>query len=795
MWGIGGRYHSVGFHVMPKSLISRTAGPDAFGLCGKGIPVHAGGEDFSMPVRPVRPRFAEFFEREYLRPDLNRAVRSTAAFMVPMVAIQFGWVRLDPVLVCIGAHSISLIDVRGLYRFRLGLLLAVSAVLVASVSLGAMGSGNLAMALGGSILVTLAGGLWRHLSVDYGPGLAVSSGLLYFISLAGNMHIEHLWATYPAWSVLAGALWGTLLQVMLWPIHPQHPLRTAVAESWLAMGDWMDALASGTTATDRELELRAVLNKSQATLHASTAHAGNLKKHLEALNLAAARLGLRIRAFRTALLGFEQDPGFGQFQEGLAPLRQSLSNIFRSVALAVVSRQPAMLATFEVRLKRLQTLLGVARSRVIGQFGKNAAAEHLIEWIHQIEEQLPGVHAALRATMERADERAAFSLELRDLDPLNLKSYAASLDFTLRRPETALIRHTVRATVLGLLGVAVFKLSGFPHGYWLPFTILVVLQPDFGSTREKAVQRVIGTLAGGLIASSLLWLHLPLALVLFAVAVTIFLFGYYLKRSYGVAVVFITLMVVLMTESHHPVTLAFTLERMGSTLVGGVLALGAAWIFWPTWERSRFPPIFAKSLCANRAFLDQIVEYLRDGRSEDEPLVKARQAAESANADAFSSLRRMIGDPKNQQEGLQQSAALANGNQRIIDALVVVALHLNQQRSLYPELLEKFAGLSGVAFETLTALETFVTPEVPPEPVMRALGEFRLPELSIEHRDPDHFREPWVLPQLFRILTELNAMLLLVSAQSIGNRPTKQFAWQTGMETGTSPAIADERTH
>ncbi len=725
-----------------------------------------------MTVRGPRLRFANFIEQESLRPDLKRAVRSTVAFMIPFLAIHFGWVRLDPVHACIAAHTICLTDVRGAYSFRLGLLLAMTVVLTASVALGWLGADHLVVALAASVLILAGGGLWRHLSTDYGPSLAVSSGLLFFISLAGN---GQLTGTNPIISTLAGALFGTLLQVLIWPFNPQHPLRMAVAETWLAVAEMIAEMGvSGQgnpqRATDSELELRAELNKSQAVLQASKSHANGILPHLEALNLAAARLALRVRAFRTAVESQRNDTSIAPFVAGLAPVIRSLTNLARGVALTVVSRQPANLATFEVRLKRLQTLLKVARLRAVSQLADPVASSHLGDLIQQVEDQLPSIHSTLRATLERSNERAAFSLELFDLGTLSLRPLAASLDFTTR-PEMALIRHTGRALVLGIIGVLIFKLSGFPHGYWLPFTILVVLQPDFGSTREKAANRVLGTLVGGLIASSLLWLHPPLTVILGSVAATNFLFGYFLKRNYGVAVIFITLMVVLMTESHQSVTLAFTLERMGSTLAGGLLALGAAWIFWPMWERGRFPAIFSKSLTANREYLNIVLSHLREGIREDDSIIQARQAAESANSEAFSSLRRMIGDPKNQQDGLQKSAALSNGNQRVIHALSAIALHLDSRRSLYPEALEHIGQLGDTAFETLIAMETFVTPEVPAAAAMRALQSFQLPEISPEHRDPATFRDPWVLPQLFSIITELNGMLVIVQPEPL---PTSQ---------------------
>lgn len=730
-----------------------------------------------MAFPDLRPRFASFFERESLRPDLSRAIRSTIAFLIPLLAAQMGWLHIDPVHACITAQTIAMVDVRGAYSLRLGLLLSMTAVLALSVLLGRMGMDGLGIALPATVLVVMGGGLWRHLSSDYGPGLAVSSGLLFFVSLTPDPPLAPM--HHPALATFVGGLLGVSLQVLLWPIHPQHPLRRTVADSWIALADLLEAISpesrsDAQTIRDREIALRASLNGAQATLHASRRHSGKVLRHLELLNLAAARLSLRVIAFQTALENFAKCSGHAAFEAGLAPVLNSLANTARTVALAVVSGQPSYWESFEVRLKRLETLLTVARTRVVSQFGDTADSAQLVEILRQIEEQLPIVHEALQATLERTTlERAAFSLELFDLNTLTLRPLGAILNLSTRL-EPALLRHTGRAVVLSVIGVGIFKWSGFPHGYWLPFTMLVVLQPDFGSTREKAAQRVLGTLAGGLIASSLLWLHPPLPVLFVAIAATIFAFGYYVKRNYAVAVVFITLMVVLLTESHHPVTLAFTLERMGSTLAGGLLALGAALIFWPEWERDRFPGILVKSMAANFAHLSLIAFRLKEGGGEDEELIEARQSVETANSEAFSSLKRMNGDPKNRRDGLRQAAALANGNQRITNALAVIALHLNAQKTRHPEMLARFTLMADAAFRALIETETTGHPSSAITAAADGLKNFHLPEIESDHLDADRFREPWSYPQLVRIITELDAMLLIARTAGVGEIVLRQ---------------------
>ena len=71
--------------------------------------------------------------------------------------------------------------------------------------------------------------------------------------------------------------------------------------------------------------------------------------------------------------------------------------------------------------------------------------------------------------------------------------------------------------------------------------------PRARSTRQRAAQRMLGTLAGSVLASAFLWLQLPPAVLIAAAAGTMFAFGYWVKRDYAVAIFFITLFIVLLT--------------------------------------------------------------------------------------------------------------------------------------------------------------------------------------------------------------------------------------------------------
>lgn len=714
----------------------------------------------------LRPKIQQFFDRESIRPDLGRGLRATIAVTVPLLLAAAGWwpAGLSVAFVAIAAQSIAIVDVRGAYSLRLILLLAMAAIFAGATALGGAAAASLWPAVLLAGLVAALGGLWRHVTPDYGASIAVSSLLLYVIAV--NSPASAGLAAHDGLSALVGGVGGVLLQVALWPIRPQHPLRAAVADSWVAVAGLFESLAVDDPAKraariqQAEADTRAALDRAYEVLASNRAtKKTRLRPRLEQLNLAAARIATRVVALNTALEELLAQPDAGWLVESLQPLLRALTNLSRSVAIAVVSRQPTHFALSEVRLRRLSNLLRVFQTNARAHVSDAATAAQLRDILRQIERHLPEVHEALRATVDRAGERAAFSLELLDLQTWTLRPIAAAL-ILHRRVDAALARFTVRIAVLTMVGVAIAKYFGLEHGYWLPLTTVIVLQPDYGSTRQRAAQRMLGTLVGSIAASLLLWLHLPFAAIAAATALTVFCFCFLLKRHYAVAVVFITLFVVLMTEANSPVTVWFTVERLAVTVGGGALALLAALYFWPVWERDRFPPILAAALEANRIYLDLIATRYREGGLYDAAVVTTKRKTETAISTAFASLQRMMGDPRNQREGLERAAALANGNQRVTRALNVLALHLKPGVALRRAEFDRFAALAGDILTALAKAERQPAPPASLAPLSAALDRIEFPARAASGPSDAPPLEHWVFGQFAHIATELGAMLL-----------------------------------
>jgi uncharacterized membrane protein YccC len=712
--------------------------------------------DKPPPDGSKAPIVDRFFAKEFSNPDIGRGLRCMASFMAPLALGLSGRLPVEMIFTAMAAQNVANVDVRGSYGLRLSLLLSMSIILSASAAMGALAAPSLAASLLATLLVGLGAGLWRHLSSDYGPSLAIASGFLCFIAMAEKGGPGA--AESHAVAALVGGCWGAVLHVALWPIRPQHPLRQAVGTTWLSVAN-VCVLSADHGA---EAGLRTALDKARAILATARARRNRtVVERLDDLNNAAARMAQRVSAFQSAWVEVGGRPASADMRSGAENTLSVLANLSRSVALAVVSRQPGQLGRAEVRLRRLDHLLGVLHGQV-AQPADPVPWAALLSTVGQLSSYLPEVGEALRRTMDRASDQGAFSLELLDLAHLRLRPLAASLNLSWHVDPT-LARYTARITVLILIGVWAMKVLELRHGYWLPLTLMVVLQPDYGSTRARAAQRLIGTLAGSILASLVLWLHLPFPVLMAATAVSAFGFGFYLRRNYSIAVIFITLFVVVLTESLGPATFDLTVERSGDTLAGGLLALLAAMVFWPVWEKGRFRPILARALRSNAAYMRLVGERLAAGRRYDADVVRAKRAAESANADVFASLERMSGDPKTFRGQMSELAAVANGNQRVTRALNLIILQAHPDQPI-PQARE-LAGQRAITLEEMA--RALQEPDAPAAALELAREEHRRYSTSPPAEGP--LSHAIALGQLERTGAEIRAMLIgtaeLVSQQ------------------------------
>jgi len=232
---------------------------------------------------------------------------------------------------------------------------------------------------------------------------------------------------------------------------------------------------------------------------------------------------------------------------------------------------------------------------------------------------------------------------LLDRSPRNLKDVWTRLRTQLT-PTSLLFRHALRLPLALSIGYGMVHLIHPSQGYWIILTTLFVCQPNYGATRRKLGQRIIGTAIGLTIAWALFDLFPnPLVQSLFAIAAGVVFFANRTTR-YTLATAAITLMV-LFCFNQVGDGYGLFLPRLFDTLLGSLIAGLAVFLFLPDWQGRRLNQVLANTLACNSIYLRQIMQQYAAGKSDDLAYRLARRNAHNADAALSTTLANMLMEP------------------------------------------------------------------------------------------------------------------------------------------------------
>ncbi|WP_300628646.1 YccS family putative transporter [Pseudomonas sp.] len=232
---------------------------------------------------------------------------------------------------------------------------------------------------------------------------------------------------------------------------------------------------------------------------------------------------------------------------------------------------------------------------------------------------------------------------LLDRAPRNLKEMWTRLRTQLT-PTSLLFRHALRLSLALTVGYATLHAIHASQGYWIILTTLFVCQPNYGATRRKLGQRIIGTAIGLTVAWALFDLFpSPVVQSMFAIAAGLVFFINRTTR-YTLATAAITLMV-LFCFNQVGDGYGLFLPRLFDTLLGSLIAGLAVFLFLPDWQGRRLNKVLANTLTCNSIYLRQIMQQYAAGKRDDLAYRLARRNAHNADAALSTTLANMLMEP------------------------------------------------------------------------------------------------------------------------------------------------------
>ena len=590
-------------------------------------------------------------------------IRAGLAAAIPVAASV--WLN-QPVLTlaALGALLTCICDPAGPMRRRLPILLTF--VLAGGLLLGGFGllrqAGMIATtATAIPILFACA-----YLRVWGQPAQALGNLLAVVLLLGTDDPLPWRTALAVAAVFIAGGAWALLLTFALWRIHPYGPARRAVADVWAALA----SLARMTRDLSRE-EATTAAWEAQAR-----AGRGNVR--------------IAIERARTVLMETVQarGPSSGPAAQNLMRLEAADQIFAVLIALAdhLESLDPAARLAAVPLLKRLRALLTVmARAteterldrsdrfgRTIDALADPSLPEHLARYAAHLADRLriatKLVDPAQYLPGSGPQGEAGIPLRERLAGPVQ-----ANLNW-----RSASLRHAVRsAAVVGMALAATLVWHG-TYTHWLTITLVLVMQPFFATTWQRTLERVGGTLLGGAVAAILSTLMATrlhtagLLPVLGALALAV------RQVSYGVYIAVYTPTVILLVESIHPgeSQLRIAAARAGFTILGGLIAVAANALLWPSWEPDRVRSDLRTAIAAHAAYAAAVLEG-NPGLHAD----RARRAAGLASNNLEASLARAMQEPRRGQRDRLQAVLVADATlRRIAGRLTAIALDPTPQR-------------------------------------------------------------------------------------------------------------------
>ena len=608
------------------------------------------------------------------RLDWARGLRSGIAVAVSMIVcrvlhLPVGWSAL-------GAFEGNIVDNGGPYRIRF----ASIALLMAGGGLGAILASLASPHLLPALLLTAAFAFAVTFLRAAGPPFTNTSVIILVVYFVG---IDHPTATFAASLQQAGLFLGgcvcaALLSLFLWPLYPFRHARFAIAACY-------GVLAQSLAEIDTALTSPAPPSDAWRAQWFALVHAfpQRMRNALEAARRGLG--GVRARTTARSLQG-----------RNLAVLLETADILFGR-ALAVIDFAERSVreggaedvAATSHRLLWLARATGDVQQELLKHVPERAVLSPPVEAgtlfapaLHALDvECMQSLEIAKdaadsvwtgvdRAVPTRAEQR------LRRLSPGTLELLRQNWSFG-----SSTMRHALRTAAVCVASILLVRALHVPYGEWMALTAVIVLQPYVAHTWRKSLQRVGGTIAGGLLAALLAqFIRTPNKLIVTVCITAFFTLAWY-TVDYAWYCFFLTPTFVLLTiRGAHGWDIAGI--RAMDTFLGAALALIAVKLLWTESEHLRLGSILARSAAANAAYLSALLRYWSStagerGEVEREVLSVARRQVGLANNESEEALERLMLESTPPPAGAinaEHALAFATYSRRLTQSVTTIAI-------------------------------------------------------------------------------------------------------------------------
>lgn len=594
---------------------------------------------------------------------LSDGVRITAGIVLPAVLLNYFNLLAVGVVVSLGAMSVSITDTPGPIQHRKNGMIACTIInTLMAIITGFAASQHWLL----GICIVIACFSFSMIAV-YGTranSIGVSALLIMVLNISSQQHGWEI--ILNAIYILAGAVWYSLLSLLLYSFRPYKLAQQALGDCIMATADYLRVRAAfyeknvdyertyqqmmeqQIVLHNEQNLVRELLFKSRNVIKESTTTGRTLLMMFTDIVDLFERTMASYHDYKALHDVFKDDDILSQYRGLILELANELDEIGIAVKSGDTSEVSGILA---LHIDETKSYFNTFRDnkRTAANVDAFISLRHILNSISDIAGRINTLHLYTAYDKELSKKITVKKLDYDKFithQTVDLKLLVDNLSFSSNN-----FRHAVRISIATLLGFIVSLFFPLGHSYWILLTIIVILKPAYSLTKKRNYERLIGTIVGA--AAGLLILYfIKDNQVLFFIMLALMIGTYSLIRShYMISVIFMTPYILVLLHLLSDASFkTIIIDRVSDTAIGSVIAFLANLILLPAWEQGQVSNYMLEAVRSNKDYFNTVARSFCG-----EPLINTEYKLNRKNAfvalanlsDAFT---RMLSEPKSKQK-------------------------------------------------------------------------------------------------------------------------------------------------
>lgn len=483
--------------------------------------------------------------------DLAKAFLLAVAAIIPIaVANYFGDMSIG-IGMCIGVLLCAPSDVPGNLRHRFfGMLFAAFFGVFATLC---MGYSKPYLWLNLPLFFILTFGIAYFSVYGFRASLISLAGLLALVLSFANLGANSVW--FHALLIGYGSLWYIFISTLFLKLRPKKHLEVQLGETaektaallrirGKLLTDQSDRedlkkqqFSLQTGINDLHENIREALLSKRQQSGASNSSRRKLLVFIDLVDILELSLAHPVN-FKLVDQLFEENPEiiirYKELTEELSKKLEAISAVFLDGKKVKISSKASQISkAIEKDIQQYYEEVGELKARPNLLLLRNVLdfEKKILQKIQSIQRILRNIEQKNQLTL-KASEAKQF------ITPTDYSFKILKENFSFNSP---MFRHALRLASLMFLGLLIGDFLQLQNSYWILLTIVVIMRPSYGLTKERSKKRIVGTFLGGIVAILLIILiHDPVIYGVLAIIALILAFSM-IQKNYASAAAFITL--------------------------------------------------------------------------------------------------------------------------------------------------------------------------------------------------------------------------------------------------------------